>query len=93
MWYEDRPEVGYSVATSPTPGGPFTTVRTDVKMPGRGRIGDMDLFADDDGKAYHVRTSFTVVQLTDDYLGPTQNVSEVRPPHSSEAPVMFRRGE
>ena len=38
MWYEDRPEVGYSVATSSTPGGPYTTVRTDVRMPGKGRI-------------------------------------------------------
>jgi|EP01047_Picozoa_sp_COSAG01_P037647 hypothetical protein len=93
MWYEDRPEVGYSVATSPTPGGPFKTVKTDVKMPGKGRIADMDLFMDDDGTAYQVRTSFTVVQLTDDYLGPAKLSSEIRPPHSSEAPVMFRRGD
>ena len=43
--------------------GPFKTVKTNVKMPGAGRIADMDLFMDDDGVAYQVRTSFTVVQV------------------------------
>jgi len=93
MWFEDRPEVGYSVATSPTPGGPFKVVKTDVRMPGQGRIADMDMFMDDDGTAYQVRTSFTVVQLTDDYLGPAKLSSEIKPPHGSEAPTMFRRGQ
>ena len=40
--FEDRPEVGYSVATSPAPGGPFKVVKTDVRMPGQGRIADLD---------------------------------------------------
>jgi len=40
------PETGYAVAVSPTPQGPFRTVRTNVAMPGHGRIGDMDLFVD-----------------------------------------------
>ena len=53
----------------------------------------MDLFMDDDGTAYHVRTSFTVVKLTADFLGPEELSSEIEPPHSSEAPVMFRRGD
>ena len=35
--------MGYSVATSPTPGGPFKVVKTDVRMPGQGRIADLDL--------------------------------------------------
>ena len=44
------------------------------------------MFMDDDGTAYQVRTSFTVVQLTDDYLGPAKLSSEIKPPHGSEPP-------
>ena len=66
MWYEDRGagEEGYAVATSTTPSGPFTTTHTNVIMPGHGRTGDYNLFVDDDGKAYHVRTGFPVIHPT-----------------------------
>jgi hypothetical protein len=90
MWYEDRPEHGYSSAVSDTPAGPFTTARTNISMPGKGRIGDMDLFVDTDGTAYHVRTSFTIVKLSPDYLTASSLVAEVKPPKSSEAPVLFK---
>ena len=57
MWYEDRwssggSNPGYAIATSPTPQGPFTTVADTVRMaPGGGRIGDYDVFVDEDGVA------------------------------------------
>ena len=44
MWYEDRgaEEIGYAIATSPTPQGPFKTTHINVTMPGmsqpRGRF-------------------------------------------------------
>ena len=53
-------------------------------------IGDMDLFVDTDGSAYHVRTSFTIVKLSTDYLTASSPVAEVKPPKSSEAPVLFK---
>jgi len=41
-----------------------------VILPGHGRTGDYDIFVDpDDGKAYHIRTGFDVVQLNDDFTG------------------------
>ena len=93
MWYEDRGpgEAGYAVATSPTPAGPFQTARTNVVMPGRGRTGDFNLFVDDDGAAYHVRTGFDVVRLDDAYTGPAQHVSSFSTPRASEGPSLFKR--
>ena len=74
MWYEDRGagETGYAVATSTTPAGPFTTTHVNVTMPGPGRVGDYNIFVDDDGRAYHVRTGFAIVLLNDDYTGPAK---------------------
>lgn len=69
LWYEDRPESGYSVAVSDVPQGPFRTINRNVAMPGSGRIGDFDLFMDDDGVAYHVRTGFDVVKLDENFTG------------------------
>eukprot|EP00931_Biecheleriopsis_adriatica_P073094 TRINITY_DN47450_c0_g1_i1.p1 TRINITY_DN47450_c0_g1~~TRINITY_DN47450_c0_g1_i1.p1 ORF type:complete len:386 (+),score=33.55 TRINITY_DN47450_c0_g1_i1:85-1158(+) len=97
MWYEDRSSnargSGYSVATSSTPGGPFQTIETSVPMRGFGfgSIGDYDIFVDDDGSAYHVRTGFDVVKLNDNYTGPAEHMSSFRTPKSSEGPVMFKR--
>ena len=102
MWFEDRsdktqagsvPLHGYSIATSPSPGGPFTTKFYNVTLPGHGRTGDYDLFIDDDGTAYNVRTGFDVVKLNDDYTGPADStaVSSFRTPKDSEGPVMFKR--
>jgi hypothetical protein len=38
-------------------------------MPGKGRIGDFNIFVDDNGSAYHVRTGFDIVKLDADYTG------------------------
>lgn len=96
MWYEDRPVgsqgQGYAIATSPTPGGPFVTLRTNVTLPGDGRYGDYDVFVDDDGSAYHVRTGFDIVKLDDDFLGAAEHVSTFSTPKDAEAPVLFKRG-
>ena len=84
MWFEDRPDPsqpgsvplhGYSIATSPTPGGPFTAKYYNVTLPGHGRTGDYDLFIDDDGTAYNVRTGFDVVKLNDEYTGPADSTA------------------
>ena len=63
-----------------------------VTMLGRGRTGDFDIFVDDDGSAYHVRTGFDVVKLNDDYTGPATHMSSFTTPKPSEGPVMFKRG-
>eukprot|EP01048_Picozoa_sp_COSAG05_P005959 COSAG05_NODE_370_length_10716_cov_5.748422_3_plen_371_part_00 len=95
MWFEDRGPglTGYTVATSTTPQGPFSAKYYNVKMPGRGRTGDYDIFVDDDGSAYHVRTGFDVAKLNDDYTGPASStaISSFTTPKDSEGPVMFKR--
>lgn len=55
------------------------------------RTGDYDVFVDDDGQAYHVRTGFVVERLDEDYLGGTGQFSTFSTPKPSEAPVMFKR--
>ena len=82
---------GYSIAVSTTPGGPFTTTHTNIAMPGSGRIGDFNIFVDDDGSAYHVRTGFDVVKLNANYTGPETHVSAFSTPKASEGPTMFKR--
>ena len=94
MWYEDRTAgtgkgKGYSVATSATPSGPFVTIDHSVEMPGHGRIGDFNLFVDNDGVAYHVRTGFSLTRLNAEYTGPMALVSEFQ--LGGEGPTMFKR--
>ena len=36
---------------------------------GSGRVGDFDLFVDEDGMAYHVRTGIVIEKLDVDYMG------------------------
>jgi len=96
MWYEDRwtggTNPGYAVATSATPGGPFTTISDSVRMsPGGGRIGDYDVFVDTDGAAYHVRTGLTIERLNSTYTGVTGQAVNI-PNGGVEGPSMFRRG-
>jgi len=93
MWYEDRGpgEEGYAVAVSPTPQGPFKTTHVNVTMPGAGRVGDYNLFIDDDGTAYHVRTGFDIVKLNSDFTGPEKHLSSFSTPKNSEGPVFFKR--
>lgn len=95
MWFEDRGSNlhGYAIATSTTPEGPFTTKYYNVTLPGRGRVGDFDIFIDDDGSAYHVRTGFDVVKLNDDFTGPAEYMSSFKTPRDSEGPVMFKRND
>lgn len=93
MWYEDRGpnETGYAVATSPTAEGPFTPSKVNIVMPGRGRTGDYNIFVDDDGTGYHVRTGFDVVKLNDAFDGPAGHISSFTTPKASEGPTMFKR--
>jgi hypothetical protein len=93
MWYEDRGSnlKGYAVATSVNPGGPFKTEHYNVTLPGRGRTGDYDIFVDDDGSAYHVRTGFDIVKLNDEYTGGTEHIASFKTPKPAEGPVMFKR--
>mmetsp|Transcript_19661 Transcript_19661/g.45834 ORF Transcript_19661/g.45834 Transcript_19661/m.45834 type:complete len:375 (-) Transcript_19661:107-1231(-) len=92
MWYEDRSSKNsnYLVATSSTPEGPFNTLPGHVTMPDKGKIGDFHLFVDDDGSAYHVRTSFEVVRLNASYTGAAEHVSSFS--FHAEAPVMLKQG-
>ena len=92
MWYEDRWEgqTGYAIAESATPEGPFTTIADSVNLHGTGRTGDFDLFVDDDGTAYHVRTGIVIEQLTPDLTAGTGDYYSLSVP-AVEAPVMFKR--
>ena len=96
MWYEDRwtnaTNPGYAVATSATPQGPFTTIADTVRMaPGGGRIGDYDIFVDDDGSAYHARTGLTIERLNASYTGVTGDAVNI-PNGGVEGPSLFKRG-
>ena len=73
------------------PGGPFRTTHTNVTMPGSGKIGDFNIFVDDDGVAYHVRTGFDIVRLNANFTGPTTLVASFQTPKRSEGPTMFKR--
>jgi hypothetical protein len=94
MWYEDRwpsgKQDGYAVATSPNPWGPFTTVSNSVSMAGSGRIGDYDVFVDEDGTAYHVRTGLTIEVLASNLTAGTGNAVNI-PNGGVEGPAMFFR--
>ena len=98
LWYEDRwasggSNPGYAVATAPTAAGPFTTLSNSTVLPGKGRVGDYDLFVDPDtGKAYHVRTGVTIVELSADYTAPASPPAVYELPDGSvEGPAMFKR--
>lgn len=100
MWYEDRwvngtDNPGYAVATSESPEGPFKTVQNSTTMATSSKIGDFDIFIDDDGKAYHVRTRFVVELLTDDYLDSARSqwATFEDPSGAGESPVMFKRAD
>ncbi len=56
---------------------------------------DMQLFVDDDGKAYHIYASeenltLHIAELTDDYLGHTGKYVRVAPGGHNEAPAVFK---
>eukprot|EP00730_Choanoeca_flexa_P005873 TRINITY_DN12038_c0_g2_i1.p1 TRINITY_DN12038_c0_g2~~TRINITY_DN12038_c0_g2_i1.p1 ORF type:complete len:349 (+),score=52.09 TRINITY_DN12038_c0_g2_i1:135-1181(+) len=97
MWFEARSSSDggshYDIAASQTPEGPFHTIATDVGMVGTGRVGDYNIFVDDDEyqTAYHVRTGFVVEQLSRNYTASTGVFSTFATPKPSEAPIMFKR--
>lgn len=95
MWYEDRwtggQNRGYAVARSSSPAGPFVTVSDSVVFGGAGRVGDYDVFVDDDGAAYHVRTGITIERLAANYTAPGGGAVDL-PNGGVEGPSMFKRG-
>ena len=59
---------------------------------------DMQLFVDDDGKAYHIFASeenFTlhIAELSDDYLSHSGKYIRVAPGGSNEAPAIFKKAD
>ena len=65
-------------------------------LPGGQMARDMNVFVDDDGKAYHIfsaeeNATLDVAELTDDYTGHTGKFSRVYAGHSTEAPAVFKR--
>ena len=59
---------------------------------------DMQLFVDDDGKAYHIFASeenFTlhIAELSDDFLSHTGKYVRVAPSGSNEAPAIFKKAD
>jgi hypothetical protein len=99
MWYEDRwsaggANPGYAVAAALGPAGPFATEAPSVKLGGRGRVGDYDIFVDaaDGNRAYHVRTGLTIQPLNAAMNGPEGAAIDV-PNGGVEGPAVFRRGD
>lgn len=65
-------------------------------VPGGQMARDMNVFVDEDGKAYHIfsaEENFTldVAELNDDYTGHTGKFSRVYPGRQTEAPAIFKR--
>lgn len=46
-------------------------------LSGSGRVGDYDLFVDDDGTAYHVRTGIVIEKLNADYTAGSGKIYSV----------------
>jgi len=63
-----------------------------MSLPGSGRDEDYDIFVDDDGQAYHLRTGLTIVQLNATRTGPTGRFVDLgKHTGKEEAPSMFKR--
>jgi hypothetical protein len=65
-------------------------------LPGGQMARDMNLFVDDDGKAYHIfsaEENFTldIAELNADYTGHTGKYARVYAGHQTEAPAIFKR--
>ncbi len=99
MWFHlELKGQGYNaalagVATSRSPLGPFTFVRS--FRPDGEMSRDMTLFADDDGKAYLITTSENnqtqhVSQLTDDYLDTTGHFTRILAHQALEGEAIFK---
>lgn len=55
-------------------------------MAGPGRVGDFDVFVDDDGTGYHVRTGFVVEKLTANLTAGSGDFGTFSTPKPSEGP-------
>ena len=82
-----------AVATSKTPAGPFTFIKS--FRPNGNMSRDMNLFVDDDGTAYHIYSSdenmdLRMAKLTDDYLSSTTQDS-ILFRRQREAPAVFKK--
>lgn len=65
-------------------------------LPGGQMARDMQLFIDNDGKAYHIYSSeenltLQIAELSDDYLSHTGKYIRVSPTGHNEAPALFKR--
>ncbi|HEY3861738.1 MAG TPA: glycoside hydrolase family 43 protein [Verrucomicrobiae bacterium] len=81
-----------AVAVSDQVTGPYRFVKS--FRPNGNMSRDMDLFQDDDGRAYHIYSArdnydMRICQLSEDYLSPTANDVLVAQDHR-EAPAMFK---
>ena len=81
----------YAVAVSEASTGPFRVINTNVTMATAAWKGDFDIFVDDDGTAYHVRTGFSIEELDANFTGVTGRSTQFSTPKTSEAPVFFKR--
>ena len=70
-----------------------STVRTrpPLRSSSHAKKGDFNIFVDDDGKAYHVRTGFDIVKLNANFTGPEEHVASFSTPLASEGPAFFKR--
>jgi len=98
MWmHVDSPDYSRAacgVATSKTPTGPFTYIKTIRPLGNDSR--DMTLFKDTDGRAYQISSSennatLHIYLLNDSYLNVTQTYTQVFKNKYREAPAVFKR--
>lgn len=95
-WYPKFWEGKFGVAVSKDPMGPFTIINDDVKVQHMDKgLGDLNLFADDDGTGYLVYNTIaghfvSVEKLNPDYLSSTFENSGILA-KDCEAETMFKR--
>lgn len=93
---EDYSKARVVVATADKIEGPYTFVRT--LRPNGQESRDQTVFRDDDGRAYHIRSSennMTVhcTLLSDDYTKPTDTYERIIPEKQYEAPAIMKIGD
>lgn len=95
-WHPKHPAAFLMVALSDTPEGPFELVGPRETGGPWGNGADMNVFKDDDGKAYVLyddgQFNVRIDRLTDDYLASTGESALVLP-RLAEAPAMARLGD
>jgi len=94
--YEDSPSLGQRFDGGSLPGNIDTLNILGRDMKGGQMARDMTLFADDDGKAYHIYSSeenstLHIAELSDDYLSHTGKYGRFFPGRFMEAPAIFKR--